>query len=411
MPGVPYPVEPVIIWSLLGAPPGVSINKWEGIITIVGNIVLNVSSDIMVQALWRGETYTALLHLGKVFDGQRGDKGGEGKQGSPAPHYRGKTVSPGGVTGLVTIQINANTTQTVQMSRGDWVAYLGGPIADTIWEPYKCMRWNGASWEQVSSENETSLYMAALMDLTEGAPDGTFTAVFCRVIAAQQAFINELQTKLIHVESAIYGGERYDQNGNVIDDSKDGYWLGSNGRLRAVGGEFDTVDILGNSIFHGDIISGPLVLLSDTPEGNKYTAPAGSSASGIPVPDNNMPILGRYGSIDIIKGRKYEYINTIKVHNSSYKDTDEYTDIYFVTTSGSDMLIARRIIQERWHHEGGFENYWWREVNYIYPITTAYYLEWQYVMSGKTLRLIDLPTKIPEQPGTVYRSGNNLMIK
>jgi hypothetical protein len=81
MPGVPYPVEPVIIWSLLGAPPGVSINKWEGVITIAGNAVLDVNNDITVQAL---------LHLGKVFDDRRGDKGDEGKQGSPVPHYRGK---------------------------------------------------------------------------------------------------------------------------------------------------------------------------------------------------------------------------------------------------------------------------------------------------------------------------------
>jgi hypothetical protein len=53
-PGVPYPAEPVVTWFLPGAPPGVTINKWDGIITVAANAELAVSNDVIVQALWRG---------------------------------------------------------------------------------------------------------------------------------------------------------------------------------------------------------------------------------------------------------------------------------------------------------------------------------------------------------------------
>jgi hypothetical protein len=59
------------------------------------------------------------------------------------------------------------------------------------------MRWNSGTWEQVSPTAEPALYMEALMDLTEGAPNDVFTSIFCRVIGAQQALIDTIMARVL----------------------------------------------------------------------------------------------------------------------------------------------------------------------------------------------------------------------
>jgi hypothetical protein len=410
-PGVPYPVEPVVTWFLLNAPPGVTVNKWEGLITVAENAVLDVSNDITVLAVWRGETYTILLHLGKVFDGRRGEKGDEGKQGSPAPHYRGKVVSwpdPSWSPGLVEIVVNATKSEPTKMNPGDWVAYVG-KSSYGVWVPGKCVKWNGIDWEQVSSENETSLYMTALMDLTEGAPDGTFTAVFCRVIAAQQAFINELQTQLIQVQNAIFGGERFEKRYNadgsayVVDlgTDKAGY------RLKADGsGEFSSIIISGASAYSGMIVSGPLYLSNETPVGNETVYEIGTKANLISSTDSSKLIIGKYGAEDII--RIFYYWNRTP-YNGKLSDLN-YTYIgiiYVYRPDGSEIQVAKlRYIREQVTQNGYKETILEND-----PLKERISFRYRVNDDNKTLKLIGIPNIVPQEPGVVYRDGNTLKIK
>jgi hypothetical protein len=204
---------------------------------------LSVGNNITVRAEWRGEAFTTLLRIGKVLDGQRGDKGDDGKQGSPAPHYRGKTYEPGDVIGWVNIKISpAAGDHWVKMEAGDWVAYLGNSAG--IWVNGMCMRWNGVSWEareiKADGNFETNPYVAALMDLTEGAPNGAFMAILVRDLIAKTAMIEQIQAQLIQVHGAIFGGERFVKYENTVVDlgtDKIGFKLGADGKLMASNAE------------------------------------------------------------------------------------------------------------------------------------------------------------------------------
>jgi hypothetical protein len=237
------------LWSLEGAPAGVSVNPGNGLIRISEKAILSGSDTITVRAVWRGEAYTAPLLLRKVLDGQ---KGAAGPQGSDAPRYRGRTLTPGGSTGLVTIQINANTNPTIQMSPGDWVAYVGGNAG--IWQKGMCIRWNGVSWEQIpistTGNFDTNPYIAALMDLTEGAPTGVFMSLLVRELIAKTAMVKEIQAQLIQVQGAIYGGARFakvtSSNGQPyvadLGEDKTGFRLTPDGKLIASHGIFNKVE-------------------------------------------------------------------------------------------------------------------------------------------------------------------------
>jgi hypothetical protein len=193
-----------------------------------------------------------------------------------------------------------------------------------IWLKGYCMRWNGGAWEPIpmsaDGNFETNPYVAALMDLTEGAPTGTFMSILVRDLIAKTAMIERIFSHKIRIqkigndEGAIYGGDKYDQNGNDTDPDgrlgKAGFYAGTDGRLKGGdvkfnNGEFNNIRILGNSFFEGDILSGPLELNDRNPsnQGEIKFWPQGASTKGFfeyatsrygwgPIPTN-----GTYGSI------------------------------------------------------------------------------------------------------------------
>jgi hypothetical protein len=171
------------------------------------------------------------------------------------------------------------------MNPGDWVAYVGDTAG--IWIKGLCMRWNGVSWEAIEIKAdgnfETNFYMAALMDLTEGAPNGTFMSILVRDLIVKTAMIEQIQAQLIQVQNAIFGGERFakvqnaDGTFSVVDqgDDKIGFKL-SNGKLtasnadlsgniNAMGGMLNNITIGGNSSYYGKIDYGPFYMSIENP--------------------------------------------------------------------------------------------------------------------------------------------------
>jgi hypothetical protein len=111
------------------------------------------------------------------------------------PKYLGAvSVKPSSYTSTVTV---TNGAGTVTAHKGDWVAYVGATSGN--WVKGCCMRWNGQSWEAVPINNsgafESSLYMAALIDLTEGAPEETFMSILVRDLIAARASIDTIFSK------------------------------------------------------------------------------------------------------------------------------------------------------------------------------------------------------------------------
>lgn len=70
-------------------------------------------------------------------------------------------------------------------------------INDGKWEYANVYEWDGELWVKLDRKQNAWKVMEGISDLTRGAPDGVFADVFCKVLWAQQAFINELQTKII----------------------------------------------------------------------------------------------------------------------------------------------------------------------------------------------------------------------
>jgi hypothetical protein len=311
-----YPVT----WSLPDAPAGVTIDQC-GLITVSAAAQLADRNEISVQASYHGKTYETIFGITKApaggpgrgvldivawyylsdspkaliggdwtsavpdrvsgkfiwqkmittfSDGTTseteavcitGDEGKPGKDGDPAavPRYRGVTFAADtGNTGIVTL----GSGGTIAVNKLDWVLFMGA--AD--WTKARLYQWTGAVWTVMAPTDNPLQYMEALKDITEGAPDGIFSNVFCRVLFAQQAAIETLQSQLIQIGNAIFGGERFVRSGNsVIDNGADkpGFMLGADGRLVASKGLLDAITISGDSYFTGTINSGPLFASSD----------------------------------------------------------------------------------------------------------------------------------------------------
>jgi hypothetical protein len=246
-------------------------------------------------------------------------------------------------------------------------------------------------------------YMEALKDITGGAPDGIFSTMFCQVLFAQQAAINTLQSQLIKIGNAIYGGERFNADGSDKNATQPGFWLGANGVLKAVGaefsglvnatsGNFDNITISGDSLFSGAIISGPLVLLDDTPYSGLYTYQSGTDATTIyngaknllgTIDGRTFSVEGSYGN-EAITRMGYRWRNG---PGGSYYG--HYIDAYY--QDGTSAEIAHR----------------WSEKD---KTNISAVLTFRYISGGKTFKLLDLPSQQGGPAGTVYRIGNQLMI-
>jgi len=257
-----YPMPPAIVWSLIGAPYGVTIDQ-NGLVTVAANYRINIinpnseivhypaddgiadpmpepffpslpesvwitgktelemRNEIKVQALYRGEIYTRMLRIVKIMEGAPGE---QGKQGDPAPRYLGKTYNPGSNAGIVQIYDNPQSSRQVQANKGDYVAYVG--TTSGLWVKGLCIRWNGSSWEQipvvVDGNFESNPYVNALFDLTDGAPTGTFMNIFVRNLIAKSAMIEEIFAIIIQMSN---NGIIKSQGFTGIDGSVLGFWL------------------------------------------------------------------------------------------------------------------------------------------------------------------------------------------
>jgi hypothetical protein len=255
--------------------------------------------------------------------------------------------------------------------------------------------------------------MEALNDMTEGAPDGVFSNVFCRVLFAQQAAIDTLASRLIQVLNAIFGGERFSKSADglsIIDNGADktGFKLGADGRLiasnveisgiiSANGGSFKDVEIqdvtiTGDSLFQGNIDSGPLVLSNNSPISNTYNYQVGTSAAviyneaknaigfaGVSGASYSYSVTGTYGNKTIIRIRFTSTLGAV-----SYSTTVYYQD-------GTSEIAAET---------AGFAAH-----------GLQYALSFQYTSGGKTFKLIEIPTQQQTiGSGIVYSDKGTLKI-
>jgi hypothetical protein len=249
------------------------------------------------------------------------------------------------------------------------------------------------------------------MDLTEGAPNGAFMSILVRDLIAKTAMIERIQAELIQVQNAIFGGERFSRSGDSVIDNgagKIGFMLGADGRLiasdviisgiiNALSGRFSNVEILGNSLFQGNITSGPLVLSNDSPTGVTHTLNSGASAieirnvmltaAGEPINNNGTyTVTGSYSNKQLVKiGYIYDY--------RSPNGTNFELSIYAYFSDGTNSRIAFRKEQSK---------------DVVTNNTISSPLTFAFTTTGKTFKLTNLPST-PIAPNVVYKDSDGFL--
>jgi len=387
-----------VTFALQNAPAGVSINSSSGVITVNTNANLTDENRITVRATYMGTVYTAVLTIKRNV------------RNFPA-RYLG-TITVLSATSTVTI-ITGPVQGQVTARQGDYVltvAAVGGRQAGSVFQ------WTGTAWQYRSPDTHADLYIRCFKDglnVPELTQDmGWFGAVFARLIVAQQAFIETLQSQLIQVNGAIFGGERFTKNalGQIIDRGADfrGFLLDSNGTLKASNaeisgninaesGSLDNVMIKNQAVFMGTVNSGPLFASNElqTPT-DPITFLAGTRISiihnhfGIGTHSVAGGNFGNEQGLSLIINAQAYYggattFSTSLIFNNGKSIT--ISDVDSATGGGPNGPTyggQRTILQ-----------------NLIIGGGTA----------GQTLRFNSLPTGGGSYPpGTVYRSGNQLMI-
>jgi hypothetical protein len=267
----------------------VTIDRY-GLITVSGAAQLSDINSITVNAAYHGKDYPAIFGItkvrsgapgGKGDQGDKGDKGDQGDQGDSAnvPKYRGVTlVADTGNTGNITLKPPGG--QAV-MNDLDWILFMG--TTTDSWTHARLHEWHktGKYWVMLEPGKATLEYMEALKDITDGAPDGIFSKMFCQELFAQRAAIDTLQAQLIKIGDAIYGGDRYNPDGSDNNINMPGFWLGRNGQFKFDGGSIGELNgaIKNNAAFitnnnHGLYASNaPLGTLYNTLVSKGYTTP------------------------------------------------------------------------------------------------------------------------------------------
>ena len=188
--------------------------------------------------------------------------------------------------------IKGTITGMVRARQGDYV--LAVKDGDT-WLAGRVYQWSGVRWEYREPEQNTDLYIRCFKDgldvpsLTQDM--GWFGALFAKLLIVQQAFIETLEAQILKISGVIYGGDRFDANGDIINPDKHGWFLGSDGIFKATGGVFQGVS---SGEFEGSVYGDNGTFNNLNVKSLSGAIEANSTIRGIPV--NNLAVIQQAAS-------------------------------------------------------------------------------------------------------------------
>ena len=153
-------------------------------------------------------------------------------------------------------------------------------------------KWSGAAWARTEIREDI---MAASADIsfiiayknTEGtaiygtAADYTSdSAVQADYAFFQNAFIGFLEANGIKVRKSLRGGDRFDDAGIIIDDTKNGTFMGADGKLKANNADITGAIKADSGTFKGSLLTGAFDILVGSDVAN-WTAPVGTWAGSV----------------------------------------------------------------------------------------------------------------------------------
>lgn len=180
-----------------------------------------------------------------------------------------------GVHNITDRPINSDTaTPEGPLIEGDF--YLEESLNNEgILESYPVV-WNGERWEEATKD--TKHWEVILQSVLPSAlasestiKSGTFLYGYFNQLAANKAFIESLVSKLIKLKDggAIYAGG-YDEKGDNASGI-DGFYLGADGKFKAVSGTLKNVSIEGDGTFQGEIDSPVFKTVNASEDGDTFT--------------------------------------------------------------------------------------------------------------------------------------------
>jgi len=389
-----FPVEAGrgITFSLVDAPGGVTINS-AGLITVSANAALVDEHSITVRAEYQGDVYTAVLFI------QVKKRVGEAR-------YLGTIDTlPQGPN--VTI-LKGPAMGALRALQGHYVfAVESGTAGERVWRMGYVYQWTGVAWEERDPVKHTDLYISCFKDgldvpaLTQNM--GWFGAVFAARIVALKAFIEELEAQIIKVNGAIYGGNRFDENGTVVNPHNNGFYMDNNGILKATGGEFVGHIEASSGTFHGRI-----------------EADEGFFRGNLETPVLRASTEKLYSTWRNHGSGKSVY--TVMIEEFAFFEKTASNVETTITRPASGTYSGKTINYIRIYDQGrgiagqnisGITLYFTDGTNSGLILNTSnlpQVLNFRYSTAGHSLSIFDIETENPRINGVVWRNGNQLMI-
>lgn len=311
----------------------------------------------------------------------------------------------------VPVYLGASSAIPSNPGEGDFFTFTGSTYG--TWYNSMVYKYENNAWQYLDPDDtgNRNYYMQALTDILacNNASNGFFATIFASSFFANAASIENLSTKTIYLKSggniqseetayiANQQGLKIDADGNI--DANGSTHIGKScvidgnttiegnalfkGIIEAETGIMHDVQILGDSVFSGDIYSGPLELSSKNPTPKTVTFAAGTMFGEAELKRIQLHSgTGLYGTI--------EFTNVNLVFTETF--TSHYTllDLY---------NNGRRVFWNEQEHERYYLLDY--DLSFTYDISS----------DAKTFKLTNLPIIEPQETGVVWNDRGTLKIK
>lgn len=318
----------------------------------------------------------------------------------------------------------------VDANTGDWVLSgrsIGG------WKVGVCYRWSGAQWLNLEPEvNYAKEYQSCLVHMFQieelKQQTGHFGALFAKILVAQKALIDELLVNQAFIKNLVVQKLKIDTDDTTNQDFE--AWFDElNGlKIRNKGEEIFRVDTNGDvfakkahlqdGFFSGEIISGPLELLSSSPELKTINLNKGEQA---------LSVFNRYKNTTVLCKNANPEFQIVKFETFLSRGI-MYEDVYGPGEHpwDPDEIVGQNLIELRFYNvflygQHDTKKFYTSEViavtqlNYSGPykggkkvgdiingppIDASYVLELR--GGSKTFKLKDMPTFEPSEKNVVW---------
>lgn len=311
----------------------------------------------------------------------------------------------------VPVYFGASSTIPSNAQEGDFFTFTGSTYG--TWYNSMVYKYENNAWQYLDPDDtgNRNYYMQALTDILacNNASSGFFATIFASSFFANAASIENLSTKTIYLKSggniqseetayiANQQGLKIDADGNI--DANGSTHIGKScvidgnttiegnalfkGIIEADTGIMHDVQILGDSVFSGDIYSGPLELSSKNPTPKTVTFAAGTTFGDTELARIRLHSgTGLYGTI--------EFTSAALSYAEDYRGT--FTTL-ILNNNGSMVFYSQ---QE--NVRGYILDY---DLSFTYNISS----------DAKTFKLTSLPTMEPQEIGVIWNDRGTLKIK